>query len=137
MPASLFELTSNVGVTNVQAEERPFLAATDAATTLTAAQAVGGIITMTPTTGRTLTPPTAAQLRTYFDAQLEVGTSFEFTVVNASAATAITLASGVSGMTNVGAAAMATISGATSATYLVYCTNASSSAPAFSIVRKG
>src|SRR5512142_390240 len=104
MPSSLFELTSSLGVTNVQASERPVTAASDAATTLTAAQAVQGIVTMTPTAGRALTTPTGAQLATFFGGQLEIGTSFELTVVNAAAAThAITLTAGASGITLGGA----------------------------------
>lgn len=137
MPSSIFELTSDVSVRNVSAEERPFLAASNADTTLTAAQAVGGVVTMTPASSdKTITPPTAADLKTFFGGQLEIGTAFELTIVNVAAATrALTLASGVSGITLGGAAAMATIAAATSATYLFVCTAVGT--PAFTVVRKG
>lgn len=48
MPSSIFELTSDLSVSNVNAKQRPVTAAADEATTLTAAQAVEGIVTMTP-----------------------------------------------------------------------------------------
>ncbi len=136
MPSSIFELTSNLGVTNVAAKERPLLAASNADTALTAAQAVEGIVTMTPTTGRSLTTPTGAELKTFFGDQLEIGTSFELTVVNVAAAThAITFTAGASGITLGGVAGMATVAAASSATYVFVCTAVGT--PAFTVFRKG
>tara|TARA_R110000868_G_scaffold327566_1_gene588495 strand:- start:918 stop:1298 length:381 start_codon:yes stop_codon:yes gene_type:complete len=98
---------------------RPLTAATDAATTLTAAQIIDGIVTMTPTTGRALTTPTGAQIIAGLGDSPAVGATFQLTVVNAAAAThAITLTAGASGVTLAGVAAMATVAAATSATYL-------------------
>jgi hypothetical protein len=136
MPSSIFELTSDLAVSNVSARQRPVTAASNADTTLTAAQAVEGIVTMTPTTGRSLTTPTGAELKTFFGGQLEIGTSFELTVVNVASAThAITFTAGASGITLGGAAASATIAAATSATYVFYCTAVDT--PAFTTYRKG
>ncbi|CAB4135953.1 hypothetical protein UFOVP1549_12 [uncultured Caudovirales phage] len=99
-------------------EKVTVVAATDAATTQSAdtLAAAGRVIyTMTPTAGRALTTPTGAQLGTAFTDEA-VGTSFEFTVVNLAAAThAITLTAGASGVTLVGSA---TVSAASSATFL-------------------
>jgi len=106
-------------------EKVTVVAATDAATTMTAAQLAGAgrvVYTMTPTTGRALTTPTGAELGAGFTDEA-VGTSFEFTVVNAAAATyAITLTAGASGVTLVGVAGMATVAAATSATFVGYFT---------------
>jgi hypothetical protein len=96
-------------------EKVTVVAATDAATvqaqaTLAAAGHV--IYTMTPSTGRTLTTPTGAQLGTAFTDEA-VGTSFKFSVVNLAGAThAITLTAGASGVTLVGVAAVAAASSA-------------------------
>jgi len=102
-------------------EKVTVVAATDAATTMTAAQLAGAgrvVYTMTPTTGRALTTPTGAELGAGFTDEA-VGTSFEFTVVNAAAATyAITLTAGASGVTLGGVAGMATVAAASSATFL-------------------
>jgi len=99
-------------------EKVTVVAATDAATTQSAdtLAAAGRVIyTMTPTAGRALTTPTGAQLGTAFTDEA-VGTSFEFTVVNLASAThAITLTAGASGVTLVGSA---TVSAASSATFL-------------------
>ena len=123
MPSSIFELTSDLAVLEVTATNRPLKAATDAATTLTAAECVGGIVTMTPTAARALTTPTGAELKTLFGGPLEIGTSFQLNVVNVAAAThAITLTAAASGITLGGVAGMATISAATSASYVFVCT---------------
>ena len=102
-------------------EKVTVVAATDAATTMTAAQLAGAgrvVYTMTPTTGRALTTPTGAELGAGFTDEA-VGTSFEFTVVNVAAAThAITLTAGASGVTLGGVAGMATVAAASSATFL-------------------
>jgi len=102
-------------------EKVTVVAATDAATVQTAAQLAGAgrvVYTMTPSTGRTLTTPTGAELGAGFTDEA-VGTSFEFTVVNAAAATyAITLTAGASGVTLLGVAGMATIAAASSASFI-------------------
>ena len=102
-------------------EKTTIVAATDAATTMTAAQLAGAsrvVYTMTPSTGRTLTTPTGAELGAGFTDEA-VGTSFEFTVVNVAAAThAITLTAGASGVTLGGVAGMATVAASSSATFL-------------------
>ena len=135
MPSSIFELTSAVAVAPVAAVSRPVKAATDAATTLTAAECVQGVVTMTPTAGRALTTPTGAELKTFFDGRLEIGASFELTVVNVAAATyAITLTAAASGITLGGVAGMATVAAASSATYVFVCTAVGT--PAFTVYRK-
>jgi hypothetical protein len=102
-------------------EKVTVVAATDPATTMTAAQLAGAgrvVYTMTPSTGRTLTTPTGAELGAGFTDEA-VGTSFEFTVVNVAAAThAITLTAGASGVTLGGVAGMATVAAASSATFI-------------------
>jgi hypothetical protein len=134
MPSSIFELTSDLAVLEVTATNRPLKAATDAATTLTAAECVGGIVTMTPTAGRALTTPTGAALKTFFGGPLEIGTSFQLNVVNVAAAThAITLTAAASGITLGGVAGMATIAAATSASYVFVCTAVGT--PAFTVFR--
>ena len=98
---------------------RPLTAATDAATTLTAAQLIDGIVTMTPTAGRALTTPTGAEIIAGLGDTPAVGSTFELTVVNVAAAThAITLTAGASGVTLAGVAGMATVAAASSATYI-------------------
>jgi hypothetical protein len=135
MPSSIFELTSDLAVLEVTATKRSVKAAADEATTLTAAECVGGVVTMTPSAARALTTPTGAQLKTYFGGPLEIGTSFELTVVNVAAAThAITLTAAASGITLGGVAGMATVAHATSATYVFVCTAVGT--PAFTVYRK-
>ena len=135
MPSSIFELTSDLAVLEVTATKRAVKAAADEATTLTAAETVGGIVTMTPSAGRALTTPTGAQLKTYFGGPLEIGTSFELTVVNVAAAThAITLTAAASGITLGGVSGMATVAAASSATYVFVCTAVGT--PAFTVYRK-
>jgi hypothetical protein len=108
-------------------EKVTVVAATDAATTMTTAQLAGAgrvVYTMTPSTGRTLTTPTGAELGAGFTDEA-VGTSFEFTVVNGAAAThAITLTAGASGVTLGGVAGMATVAAASSATFIAVFTAA-------------
>jgi hypothetical protein len=98
-------------------EKVTVVAATDAATVqaqATLAAAGNVIYTMTPSTARTLTTPTGAELGAAFTDEA-VGTSFKFSVVNLAAAThAITLTAGASGVTLVGAVAVAA---ATSASF--------------------
>lgn len=136
MPSSIFELTSDLSVQEVAISKRPLKAATDAATTLTAAETVNGVVTMTPTTGRALTTPTGAVLKDHIGGPLEIGSSFELTVVNVAASThAITLTAAASGITLGGVAGMATVAAATSATYVFVCTAVGT--PAFTVYRKG
>lgn len=113
---------------------REFLAATDAATTLTGDQTAHAIVTMTPGAARNLTTATAAQIVAAIP-EARVGTCFELTVINAAAAThAITLVAG-SGVTLGGVAAMATIAAASSVTYLGRIT--ATGTPAVTFYRKG
>lgn len=113
---------------------REFLAATDAATTLTGDQTAHAIVTMTPGAARNLTTATAAQIVAAIP-EARVGTCFELTVVNGAAAThAITLVAG-SGVTLGGVAAMATIAAASSVTYLGRIT--ATGTPAVTFYRKG
>jgi hypothetical protein len=87
-------------------EKVTVVAATDAATTqaqATLAAAGEVVYTMTPSTGRTLTTPTGAELGAAFTDEA-VGTSFKFSVVNLAGAThAVTLTAGASGVTLSGA----------------------------------
>jgi hypothetical protein len=84
------------------------VAATDAATTLTAAQACGSIVTMTPTAARAVTTPVAADIITELGPQAKVGQTFEVSVINLASAThAITFTAGATGVTVVGNAVVA------------------------------
>lgn len=103
------------------------VAATDAATTQSAATLAGAgttLYTMTPTASRTLTTPTGAELGAAFTDE-GVGSSFRFTVVNAAAAThPIVVTAGASGVTLVGVAATFSVAAASSATYIAVFTAA-------------
>lgn len=95
---------------------RTLTAASDAATTLTGAQTVHGIVTMTPTAARNITPPTATDILAAIP-DVQVGTTFELVVQNLAAAThAITMQT-ATGVTYSGQSA-ATVSAATNATFL-------------------
>ena len=98
---------------------RVLLDASNADTTLTAAQTVEGVVTMTPaSTDKTVTTATAAAIVAQLGDGARVGSCFELTVVNVASATrALTLAGG-SGVTIGGATGAATIAAATSATYI-------------------
>jgi hypothetical protein len=103
------------------------LAATDAATTLSAAQSVGSIVTMTPTAARAITTPIAADIITELGPQAKVGQTWEVSVVNLASAThAITFTAGATGVTVVGSATVSAATGGTftgrlaSATTVVY-----------------
>jgi len=90
------------------------VAATDANTTLTAAQACGSITTMTPTANRTLTTPTGAEIIAELGLQAKIGQTFEVNVVNLAASTyTVTFTAGASGVTVTGAAAVAAATGGT------------------------
>ena len=135
MPSSIFELTSDQAVVENLLTKKVIKAASNEATELTAAEAINGIVTMTPSAARDLTTPTGAALKTAIGNALEVGTSFELTVVNVAAAThAITLVAGASGITLGGVAGMATVAAASSATYVFVCTAVGT--PAFTVYRK-
>ena len=135
MPSSIFELTSDQAVVESLLSKKAVKAAADEATALTAAEAINGVVTMTPSAGRALTTPTGAALKTAIGNALEIGTSFELTVVNVAAAThAITFTAGASGITLGGVAGMATVAAASSATYVFVCTAVGT--PAFTVYRK-
>lgn len=111
--ASIFELEQPTFSRLTQG--RTLLAGTDAATTLTAAQSVESVITVTPTAARTYTTATAAAIIAALGDTAEVGQCFEVTIVNLAANThAVTFAGG-DGVTVTGAAAVAH---ATSGTFL-------------------
>lgn len=135
MPSSVFGLTGSYPVVDKLIPQKSVTAAGDEATTLTAAQMINGIVTMTPTAGRALTTPIGSAIATELGDALEVGSTFELTVVNAAAAThAITLTAGASGVTLGGDSGMATVAAASSATYVFYCTAVGT--PAFTVYRK-
>jgi hypothetical protein len=93
---------------------KALLAATDANTTLSAAQAVASIVTMTPTANRTLTTPVAADIIAELGPQAKIGQTFEVNVVNQAASTyTVTFTAGATGVTVVGAAAVSAASGGT------------------------
>jgi len=102
-------------------EKVTVVAATDAATTMLTSDLIGAkrvVYTMTPTASRTLTTPTGAELGAGFTDEA-VGSSFEFTVVNAAAAThPIVVTAGASGVTLVGVAATFSVAAASSATFV-------------------
>jgi len=119
-------------------EKRSIKAATNANTELTAAETVGGIVTMTPATSdKTLTTATASAIVSLLGDGAVIGSSFELTVVNGAAADrAITLTAPTSGgITLGGVAGMATVAAASSATYVGYVTNVGT--PAVTFYRKG
>ena len=98
------------------------LAATDAATTLTAAQVLGGMVTMTPTAARNLTLPTAALLVAAIPNAV-VGSTVEILVVNNAAATHnITVVKGV-GITDGSHADLLVVAAKTTARFRIRITN--------------
>lgn len=123
--ASIFELEqANFGRAT---QGRVLLAGGNADTTLTAAQSIESLITVTPTAGRTYTTATAAEIISELGDSGTVGQCFEVTIVNLAGAThAITFAGGtsvtVSGSATVAAASSATFVGrvATSSTVIFY-----------------
>lgn len=107
---------------------RTVVAASDAATVLTAPQSIESIVTMTPTTGRNLTTATAALIMAELDQDVRVGSTFTITVVNLASAThAITFVPGT-GATLVGGA---TIAAASSATFTGFVSNVGTPAVVF------
>ncbi|CAB4139903.1 hypothetical protein UFOVP355_58 [uncultured Caudovirales phage] len=103
------------------------VAATDAATTQSAATLAGAahtVYTMTPTASRTLTTPTGAELGAAFTDE-GVGSSFRFSVTNAAAAThPIVVTAGASGVTLVGVAATFSVAAASAASFVAVFTAA-------------
>ena len=123
------------GISSRALSGRTLTAASNADTVLTAAQIIDGIVTMTPSTGRSLTTPSASAIVTELGDGARVGTTFELTVVNVAAAThAITFTAG-SSVTLGGVSGMATVAAASSATYVGYVTSVST--PAVTFYRKG
>lgn len=83
------------------------------ATTLSAAESCGAVITATPTGNRTITTATFALIKAELGDQFKVGQTFELHIVNLAADThTLTLAGGDS-VTVTGAAAVAAASSAT------------------------
>lgn len=100
----------NVGaVTQPKMKTKSVVALADSAVTLTATQMIdSGIFTITPTAARALTTDTAANLVADMTGY-QVGSYFEFTIVN-NAAFAVTLTAGT-GITLVGVAVINNVSG--------------------------
>lgn len=94
----------------------------DAAATLTPAQLLGGLITITPTTGRTLTLPTADTLIAAMK-RAGVKKSVKFTIKNLAAATHNITVAASSSITNGGPAADLSIAAAGTASYVIVVTN--------------
>jgi hypothetical protein len=109
---------------------RPLTEATDAATTLTAAQTIGGMVTMTPTAARTITLPTATAILALLQPGVQIGTSFEISIRNGAATThAITLAGPSGGGITIDG--VATVAHASSATFLARVTGETTPAITF------
>jgi hypothetical protein len=102
----------------------------NATATLTTAQVFSGMGTSTPGAAATFTTPTAAALVAY-QADTQVGDSFDLVVINLSGSNAITMAAGT-GVTLVGAAGVAV---STSASFRVRFTNVTASSEAVSVYR--
>ena len=100
---------------------RPLTEAADAATTLTAAQAIGGMITMTPTAARTITLPTAAAILALLQPGVQIGTSFLISIRNGASVTHAVTVAGPSGG-GITVDGLATIAANTSATFLARVT---------------
>lgn len=113
---------------------RAVAALSDAATVLTAAQVLGGIATMTPTTGRNVTMPSAVDLLARVPGA-KVGSALEFTLKNvAASANALTVVAS-SNITNGGIAGDFTVPAATNASYWIVFTNVTT-VPAAVMYRK-
>lgn len=119
----------------------------DANASLTAAQILSGLLTITPTADRTLTLPTAVLLAAAVKSPLVIGSTIEFTVVNNAAAGAtnaiLALGAGivvpsvaqrtVAGSFAAGAAAG---SNSGSGTFILQCTINTAGAETFTMYRK-
>jgi hypothetical protein len=109
-------------------------AATDADTTLTAVEVLGGIVTMTPTAARNVTLPTAALLVAAVEG-VKVGSTIELLVVNNAAAThAITVVKGT-GITDGSVAGLLAVAAANTARFIIRFTNVTASSEAAVIYR--
>jgi hypothetical protein len=103
---------------------RVLLTATDAATTLTPAQAIGSVVTIPASTSRAVTTPIGTAIIADLD-EFRVGSTFEVTIVNTGAGT-VTFTAGASGVTITGSPTVGATSSATflgrvaSATTVVY-----------------
>ena len=111
------------------------VSASDANTTLTAANNINSLVVMTPSAPRNLTTATAAQLVTQLGSICKVGTSFVLTVRNQASTHAITLVAGTgvtldSDNTN-------TISASNTRQFFGYVTNASSGSEAVTFYSLG
>lgn len=115
-------------VTPVKIAIQSVTALADAAATLTAAEMIAGLFTITPTAGRALTTDTAANIVAAISGA-EVGTWFDLTIV-CLAAFAATLTAG-SGVTIVGTAAVNNQAG----TFKVLLTDVTSGSEAVTIYR--
>lgn len=109
-------------------------ALSDGAVTLTAAQVLGGIAAMTPTTGRNVTMPSAVDLLALVPGA-KVGSAIEFTLKNAAASSNALTVVASSNITNGGIAGDFTVAAATNASYWIVFTNVTS-APAAVMYRK-
>jgi hypothetical protein len=91
--ASIFELEQPVF--DRMNDSVGLVAASDAATTLTAAQSVNSLVVMTPTAGRNVTTATAVAIVAELGSGVRVGTTFRIILRNQAAAThAMTLVGG-------------------------------------------
>ena len=119
-------------ITQPMLQTKAEVALADAAATLTAAQMIGdGLFTQTPTAARALTTDTAANLVAGMSG-VQVGSWFDFTVVNEASATyAATLTAGT-GVTITGAAA---VSAASSGSFRARFTDVTAGAEAVTIYR--
>ena len=109
--AGMFHLED--GVTRRMLNGTTLVAAGDEATVLTGDQCIHSIITMTPTAGRAVTTPVAADILAAME-EKRVGSTFEVTIVNRASAThAITFTAGATGVTLIGPANVAANTAAT------------------------
>ena len=95
---------------------RTLLAASNAATPLTAAQSIHSIVTMTPGASRAVTTATGPEIITELGDSYRVGATFEVTIVNLAADThPIVFTANATGVTVTG---VATVAAASSATFI-------------------
>jgi hypothetical protein len=110
--ASLFELEQpSFGRSSTG---KALVTAANADVTLTAAQSVGAIVAHTPTSNKTVTTATGAEIIAELGAQAKVGQTFEVVVVNLGGSThTSTFTAGATGVTVTGVAAVQPGSSAT------------------------
>lgn len=104
-------------------------ALSDAAATLTAAQLLGGLLTITPTADRNLTLPSAVSLISAMGSA-KVGTTIEFTVKNLAAETHAAKLVASSSITNGGVAGDLAVAASGTATYKIVISNVTASSEA-------